>query len=136
MKIINLLPAYIQAIYSIGMLLGVSRSKLSIKKTVIISAIFTVGLLFFNTILFYNSGLKEFDKYNLFTVFIPQAVFVSCISNRKPMSSIIASLTAYLAVYAVQLTKDVFTSRVDFFLFDYLHIFSFPIIVVYLRKIY
>ena len=95
-----------------------------------------IVLLFINSLFFYNTGLNLFEKYNLFTVFIPQAIFVSCISRRKPLSSIIASLTAYLAIYAVQLTKNVFTVKFDIFIFDYLHIFSFPLIFFYLRKIY
>ena len=136
MKFVNLLPAFIQAMFSIGVLLMVSRSRFNIKKTAIITCIFMFLLCFVNTIFFYNSGLNLFEKYNLFTVFLPQAIFVSCISKRKPMSSIIASLTAYLAIYAVQLTKNVFTVKFESKIFDYLHIIAFPIIFVYLRKIY
>ena len=136
MKFINLLPAIVQAAFSMGVLLMVSRSRFNIKKTLIITAIFMLVLMFVNTIFYYNEGLSLFEKYNLFTVFIPQAIFVSCISKRKPMSSIIASLTAYLAVYAVQLVKAVFTAKFDLFIFDYLHICSFPVIYLYLRKIY
>lgn len=136
MKIINLIPAFVQAIFSMSVLLMVSRSRFNIKKTSLITAIFMTILLFVNTLFFYNSGLNLFEKYNLFTVFLPQAIFVSCISKRTPISSIIASLTAYLAIYAVQLTKNVFTVKFDLFIFDYLHIFSFPFILLYLRKIY
>ena len=136
MKFVNLLPAFIQAIFSIGVLLMVSRSRFNIKKTAIITCIFMFLLCFVNTIFFYNSGLNLFEKYNLFTVFLPQAIFVSCISKRRPMSSIIASLTAYLAIYAVQLTKNVFTVKFESKIFDYLHIIAFPFIFFYLRKIY
>ena len=136
MKFVNLLPAFIQAIFSIGVLLMVSRSRFNIKKTAIITCIFMFLLCFINTIFFYNSGLNLFEKYNLFTVLLPQAIFVSCISKRKPMSSIIASLTAYLAIYAVQLTKNVFTVKFESKIFDYMHIISFPFIFFYLRKIY
>ena len=118
MKIINLIPAFVQAIFSMSVLLMVSRSRFNIKKTSLITAIFMTILLFVNTLFFYNSGLNLFEKYNLFTVFLPQAIFVSCISKRTPISSIIASLTAYLAIYAVQLTKNVFTVKFDLFIFD------------------
>jgi hypothetical protein len=136
MKFVDLLPVFIQSIFSIGCLLLVSKSRFSIKITAISSTIFMLILMAINILLFYDLELFVLEKYNLLTIFLPQAIFVSCISKRKPLSSLIASLTAYLAIYAVQLTKDVFTNKYDFPFFNYIHIFSFPFIFLYLRKIY
>ena len=136
MKFVDILPILIQSIFSIGCLLLVSKSRFNIKITAIFSTIFMAVLMTINILLFYYTDLFILEKYNLLTIFLPQAIFVSCISKRKPLSSLIASLTAYLAIYAVQLTKDVFTNKYDFPFFNYIHIFSFPFIFLYLRKIY
>ena len=136
MKFVDILPILIQSIFSIGCLLLVSKSRFNIKITAICSTIFMAVLMTINILLFYYTDLFILEKYNLLTIFLPQAIFVSCISKRKPLSSLIASLTAYLAIYAVQLTKDVFTNKYDFPFFNYIHIFSFPFIFLYLRKIY
>lgn len=136
MKIVELFPIIIQSIFSMGCLMLVSKSRFKIKTTTIMSSIFMVVLIGVNTLLYYLIESFNLENYNLLTIFLPQAIFVSCISKRKPLSSLIASLTAYLVIYAVQLTKDVFTNKYDFPFFNYLHIFSFPLIFLYLRKIY
>ena len=135
-KFIILIPAIIQSAFTIALLLTIAKIKFERRRMYIITAIFSLVLLTINVIIFYNTGLLEFEKYNLFTLFLPQAIYVSIISKRRLLSSIVASLSTYLAIYAVQLVKTVFTARTELLIFDYLHIFTFPIIAVYFRKIY
>lgn len=136
MPIIKLIPGLIQALFSLAILLMASRTKYSWKKTLIYTGIFYVVLMVINIAVFYGKGLIEFEKYSLFSIFIPEAIFITIISKRRILSSIVASLSAYLAVYAIQLIKTVFVGTFEIYFFDYLHIFSFPFIALFLRKIY
>ena len=58
------------------------------------------------------------------------------ISKRKVLSSITASLSAYLAIYAVQMIKSVLYGTFQIYIFNYIYLFSFPVIGLFLRKIY
>ena len=136
MEIIRLIPGLIQGLFSLAILLMASRVRFSWKKTIIYSSVFYIILMVMNVIAFYDKGLLELEKLSLFTFFIPEAIFVICISKRRILSSIVVCMSAYLAVYAVQLIKTVFVGTFEIYFFDYLHIFAFPIIVLFLKKIY
>ena len=136
MKFIDLIPALIQGLFSLFVLHTSSKSRYSIKKTFITSAIFYVILMTVNVIFFYDKGLVALEKLSLFTIFIPEAIFVMIISKRKVLSSITASLSAYLAIYAVQMIKSVLYGTFQIYIFNYIYIISFPVIGLFLRKIY
>lgn len=136
MKFIDLIPALIQGLFSLFILHTSSKSRYSFKKTFITSAIFYVILMTLNVIFFYDKGLVALEKLSLFTIFIPEAIFVMIISKRKVLSSITASLSAYLAIYAVQMIKSVLYGTFQIYIFNYIYLFSFPVIGLFLRKIY
>lgn len=136
MEIIKLIPGLIQGLFSLAVLLMASRTKYSIKKATLYSIIFYVCLMSLNVLIFYNKGLLEMEKYGLLTVFIPEAIFVSCISKRHVLSSVVVSMSSYLAVYAVQMIKTVFVGTFEIEFFQYIHLFAFPFIVLFLRNIY
>lgn len=136
MPIVKLLPGLFQALFSLVVLLMASRTKYVWKKTIIYTSIFYIILMIINVFIFYEKGLLEFEKYALFSVFIPEAIFITLISKRRILSSIVASLSAYLAVYAIQLIKTVFVGTFEIYFFDYLHFFAFPFVALFLRKIY
>ena len=117
MKFIDLIPALIQGLFSLFILHTSSKSRYNFKKTFITSAIFYVILMTLNVIFFYNKGLVALEKMSLFTIFIPEAIFVMIISKRKVLSSITASLSAYLAIYAVQMIKSVLYGTFQIYIF-------------------
>ena len=65
-KFVILIPAIIQSTFAIALLLTLAKIKFERKRLYIITAIFSVTLLIVNIVIFYNSGLLEFEKYNLF----------------------------------------------------------------------
>ncbi len=136
MKFVNLIPALIQGLFGLFILHMSSKSKYSLKKTIIHSIILYVVLMAINVVFFYDKGLAELEKLSLFTIFIPEAIFIMIISKRHFFSSLAASLSAYLAVYSVQLIKTVFVGTFEIYFFNYIHIFAFPIITIFLRRIY
>lgn len=135
-NLLNLLPTILLALFSMACLLLVNKPKGSTRKTIIYTTLFMLVLLTFNVIGFYDLGRIEFESYNMITIFIPQAIFAYYMGKRTFKSSITASLNAFLAVYALQLVKNLLFRYFDLEITEYTQILLYPFVLFFLKHSY
>lgn len=136
-NILDLLPSLILIIVCLNCLLIATGLKYSIKKTLCIVIPFLIVLIAINGILFYPKGNIVFDDWSIISVFIPEFILAILIGKRKGVSSIVATIDAYVAFYILILLKNVLNTYFSNNYASYiLYILFIPLLIVYLKKFY
>lgn len=104
----QLLPTLASAALSMYLLLIVSGTKYSIKKTLLIVIPSTLFILVVNTAIFDYLHLEKVLVWNILGIFIPEAVIAFIIGKRKRLSLFTGVINAFLVVYFLNLIEVVF----------------------------
>ena len=137
----ELFPALLLSIFSMICLILTSNVKVGKRKRnkfklTVFTSLFTIILLIGNYFIYYNIGIGYFEAYNILTIFLPQAIFVSVLSRRTILSSATASINTYLLILTIQLLKNVLYRYTDIYWTQYSQIILYPFAVAFIAKIY
>lgn len=137
----ELFPALLLSIFSMICLILTSNVKVGKRKRnkfklTVFTSLFTIILLIGNYFIYYNIGIGYFEAYNILTIFLPQAIFVSVLSRRTILSSATASINTYLLILTIQLLKNVLYRYTDIYWTQYSQIILYPFAIVFIAKIY
>lgn len=137
----ELFPALLLSVFSMMCLIltsnvKVGRRKRNKFKLTLFTSLFTIVLLIGNYFIYHRIGITYYESYNILTIFIPQAIFVSILSRRTFLSSATASINTYLLILTIQLLKNVLYRYTDFYWIQYSQIILYPFAIAYIAKIY
>lgn len=137
-NIFQLTPTLAIAALSMFLLLLVSGTKYSIKKTLLIVIPATLLILFINTIIFEYLKLEKVLFWNIMGIFLPEAILTFIIGKRKRLSLFAGVTNVFLVVYFLNLIEVVllgFVNNPMLFRICFYAI-GFPIAAIYLYFFY
>ena len=79
----DLLPTLITGFFCMIILLVVSGTRYSLKKTLIITIPFTLLIVIANALIFIPLGLEKLEAFYFITMFLPEAILVTFIGKRQ-----------------------------------------------------
>jgi signal transduction histidine kinase len=133
----DLLPTLITGFFCMTILLVVSGTRYSLKKTLIITIPFTLLIVIANALIFIPLGLEKLEAFYFITMFLPEAILVIFIGKRQKLSLFTGILNAYLAFYIIRLFESIlsrYTHHMSVLITIY--IISLPLIIIYLGNYY
>lgn len=136
--IFELIPTLITAAFCMILLLIVSGTKYSIKKTILIVVPITLLILIINALVFDLNNYEKVSIWNVISIFTPEAILIFFIAKRKRLSLFTGIINAFLTVFFLSLIELVGLNFIDndyiFRLISYLVIY--PIAAAYLYFFY
>ena len=109
----DITPKLLLTAYCMVSLLLVSKPKYSMKVTVLVASIFTLGLLAMNFAIFLPLGDMVYQKWFIITVFIPEAIVAAFLGKRKNFSLATAIINSYISFYILFLTISALSNWID-----------------------
>ena len=94
-------------------LLLVSKPKYSMRFTVLVALLFTIALMAMNLVIFTPLGDMLYQKWFIFTVFLPEAVVAAFLGKRKNFSLATAIMNAYISFYILFLTVSALSNWIN-----------------------
>lgn len=135
---VKILPNMLMSVFSMFALVMVIGFKHKIRKSIVITSIFTVCLLILDYILYYYLG-QYFDSnvFFILTVLIPQSIFMLIMGKLKILSLTVAATNVYVNIYLIIVVKNIFCSRYNHPVIEYsIYTIFFLIIGIYLKFFY
>ena len=136
-ELLDLIPTLITGFFCMSMLLVVSGTRYSLKKTLWITIPFTFLIVIANAWIFAPLGLEKLENFYFISMFLPEAILIIFIGKRQKLSLFTGILNAYLAFYIMKLFESIL-SRYAHYIWGtiMIYIISLPLIIIYLGYFY
>ena len=136
-ELFDIIPTLITGLFCMTLLLVVSGTKYSIKKTLLITIPFTIVIISINGLIFAPLGLEKLESYYILSMFLPQAILIAFIGKRRKLPLFTGILNAYLAFYLIRLFESILLRYShSAWIQIILYFISLPLIIIYLNNFY
>lgn len=109
----DIMPKLLLSAFCMVSLLLVSKPKFSIKYTLLTAVPFTIILLAMNLAIFIPLGDAVYQRWFIFTVFMPESIVAAFLGKRKNFSLVSGIINAYISFYILFLGMAAFSTWID-----------------------
>ena len=124
--------------FSLSMLLLTLESRFKKKVTTILVLVFSILLIIANCYFYSNKNMSAFEVYNIFTILLPQMIFIFLIGKRGFIATVTSALNTYISIYTIQILKSIISRYIpnNFMWTEYFYIVFYPIIWIFVKQYY
>lgn len=134
---VDFIPELLFGVFSMVCLLLVSGFRYKFRPSIIITVFVTTLIIATNIIMVYFVNNFVLEDWFLATIFLPEAILTWFLGKRRSISLVAAILNAFLAAYSIVLVRNIILTTIENVILEtILYFLAFPVITLYLIKIY